>query len=110
MPPHSYITRIILGIALAAIPAAAFAHTGHGVEGFTGGFVHPLQGFDHIIAMVGVGLIAAKLGGRALWELPAAFLSMMAARRLFGHAGRCLAVCRNGHSFFRRRLCSYTSL
>lgn len=46
----------------------AFAHLGLGqVAGFTHGFVHPLSGFDHIVAMVAVGLHAAQLGGRNLW-------------------------------------------
>lgn len=91
MPPRSYVARFGLGIALAAIPATAFAHPGHGIaQGFSSGFVHPLQGLDHLIAMVAVGMIAARMGGRALWALPAAFLSMLALGGFLGMQGRVL--------------------
>ncbi|MES2308765.1 MAG: HupE/UreJ family protein, partial [Verrucomicrobiota bacterium] len=34
------------------------------------GFVHPLHGLDHILAMIAVGLWAAQLGRRATWVIP----------------------------------------
>ncbi len=88
-----------LGIAFSALPAAAFAHPGHGVEGFADGFVHPLQGLDHLIAMVAVGLIAAKIGGRALWEVPVAFLSMMTLGGCLGMQGAVLPFAETGILF-----------
>ena len=69
--------------ALTAVSASsAFAHPHHvhapGTEhGLAAGFLHPLLGFDHLLAMFAVGLLAAQLGGRALWALPAAFLGLM---------------------------------
>lgn len=51
------------------------------------GFSHPMGGLDHVLAMAAAGLWAARMGGRAVWALPAAFLSMMAAGGLFGGAG-----------------------
>lgn len=39
--------------------------------------LHPLQGQDHLLAMVTVGLLAALIGGRALWAVPASFVGMM---------------------------------
>jgi urease accessory protein len=62
---------------LALAPAAASAHPGHDAAGLVQGFMHPLGGFDHIIAMVAVGLMAARLGGRALWLVPASFVAAM---------------------------------
>jgi hypothetical protein len=110
MPPRSYVARFGLGIALAAIPVTAFAHTGHGIaQGFSSGFVHPLQGLDHLIAMVAVGMIAARMGGRSLWALPAAFLSMLALGG-FRHARQSLAICRDKHCSFPRSLWTCTSL
>ncbi len=42
------------GLAL-ALPAAA--HPGHGLEsGFVAGFLHPLGGLDHLLALLAVGL------------------------------------------------------
>src|SRR5262249_61333673 len=65
----------LLTAALTLIPAAAFAHTGVGdVHGFATGFAHPLDGLDHILAMMTVGIFAWQLGGGRLWVGPAAFV------------------------------------
>jgi urease accessory protein len=75
--------------ALAALaPQAAYAHTGVGdASGFAHGFTHPIGGIDHVLAMVTVGLFAAHLGGRALWLVPASFVTMMAAGGALGFYG-----------------------
>jgi urease accessory protein len=66
----------------------ALAHTGIGeTTGLAHGFVHPIGGMDHVLAMVAVGLIAALTGGRALWLVPASFVSMMAVGGALGMAG-----------------------
>jgi len=73
---------------LAAMATAAEAHTGIGsTSGFGPGFSHPLGGVDHILAMVAVGLFAAHLGDRALWLVPASFVTMMAFGGAAGIAG-----------------------
>src|SRR6185369_92072 len=78
----------LLVLAIAAAPATAFAHVGVGdAHGFTHGFIHPISGIDHILAMVAVGMFAARLGGRALWLVPATFVLMMAAGGALGAAG-----------------------
>ena len=60
------------------LPTAVFAHPAIGpAAGFTHGFAHPLGGIDHVLAMIAVGLLAANLGGHALWALPLAFISLM---------------------------------
>lgn len=71
---------------LAATPLA-MAHPGHGPMDFTTGLVHPLTGWDHLLAMVAIGLWAALLGGRARWALPTAFVSAMALGAAAGIAG-----------------------
>jgi urease accessory protein len=64
----------------AAIISPAFAHTGVGSHfGFVGGITHPLFGLDHLLTMVGVGVWAALVGGKARWLWPAAFVTIMAA-------------------------------
>jgi urease accessory protein len=76
-------------VALAAIlaPTLASAHPGHEGTSLVHGFMHPLGGVDHIIAMVAVGLLAARLGGRALWLVPASFVVTMAAAGVAGMMG-----------------------
>lgn len=66
----------------------AEAHTGAGnTMGFGHGFGHPFSGLDHVLAMVAVGLFAANLGHRALWLVPASFVSMMMIGGVLGIAG-----------------------
>jgi urease accessory protein len=76
------LTRIVAlsAIAGAAMTAPAWAHTGIGAHGhgFMAGFLHPLMGLDHMLAMLGVGVWAAQLGKRATWLVPAAFVAVMA--------------------------------
>jgi urease accessory protein len=83
--------RLFLRAALAALvlaPSAALAHTGvGGTQGFGPGFLHPLGGLDHQLAMVMVGMFAWQLGGRALWLVPATFVLVMAAGGLLGVSG-----------------------
>jgi urease accessory protein len=75
-------------LALVAVPTIALAHPGHdGTPGFIHGFLHPLGGLDHILAMVAVGLFAARLGGRALWLVPASFVVTMAVAGVAGMTG-----------------------
>jgi urease accessory protein len=60
------------------IPVPALAHLGgDSVSDFATGFSHPFGGFDHVLAIVAVGLFAAALDGRALWAVPTVFVSMM---------------------------------
>lgn len=64
------------------------AHPGHGVAyGFGHGISHPLNGLDHILAMIAVGLWASQIGGRALWAVPATFVGAMGLGGLLGMAG-----------------------
>lgn len=80
-----------MGGLLLVLPALAQAHPGHDGHDltwdFSGGFAHPLSGWDHLLAMVAVGLWAAQLGGRARWLVPAAFVSVMTLGAVIGHAG-----------------------
>ena len=60
------------------VPSIAHAHVGIGeTSGFTHGVSHPLTGIDHLCAMIAVGLWAAQTGGRAIWAVPLAFVSVM---------------------------------
>jgi len=81
--------RLLAIVALTlGMSGAAFAHTGQGAAfSFSSGFFHPFGGLDHILAMVAVGLLAAQLGGRALWLVPGTFVTVMALAAAAGVAG-----------------------
>ena len=80
-----------MGAILLALPALAQAHPGHDGHDltwdFSSGFAHPLSGWDHLLAMIAVGLWAAQLGGRARWLVPAAFVSVMTLGATLGRTG-----------------------
>ena len=83
-------------ISLAAVIPAS-AHVGVGpVDTFSRGFLHPLSGIDHILAMVAVGLYAANLGGRAIWLVPSAFVGTMILGGLLGYYGWPLPMVETG--------------
>ncbi|NOU42781.1 MAG: TonB-dependent receptor [Methyloglobulus sp.] len=50
------------------------------------GFSHPLEGWDHIVTMIAVGIWAAQLRGVAIWMLPVTFVSVMSLGGLAGAA------------------------
>ncbi len=71
-------TCCILGSFAIACASPAFAHTGTGLPGgFASGFLHPLTGFDHMLAMVSVGLWGAFLGRPLIVALPVIFPTVM---------------------------------
>ncbi|MET0659088.1 MAG: HupE/UreJ family protein [Steroidobacteraceae bacterium] len=66
-------------LALIALPGLAGAHTGdHSTMSFIAGCAHPFTGLDHLIAMLGVGVIAARASDGARYGLPLGFLGAMA--------------------------------
>ena len=75
--------------ALATLSAqTAFAHVGQGeAYGLLTGFLHPLSGWDHVLAMVAVGLWGAQLGAPAIVVLPVAFPLVMAMGGMLGFLG-----------------------
>jgi urease accessory protein len=80
--------RLALAAAAAVSATPALAHTGgHVFPSFMDGFLHPLGGADHVLAMVTVGLFAAMLGGRAVWAVPATFVAMMLVGGALGLTG-----------------------
>jgi urease accessory protein len=58
---------------LVALPACAHPDANHGVSGFAAGFLHPLTGLDHLLAMLAVGIWAAQSQGEARWPLVLSF-------------------------------------
>ncbi|MBI3515726.1 MAG: HupE/UreJ family protein [Proteobacteria bacterium] len=77
---------LLLSLLALATPAMAHPLGGAGT-GWAAGFVHPLGGLDHALAMIAVGLWAAQLGGRALWLVPSTFVIVMLAGGALGASG-----------------------
>jgi urease accessory protein len=81
-------TRISIATAVLGLSAtAASAHTGLGASGFVHGFLHPIGGLDHVLAMLASGLLGAMIGGKARWFVPLTFIFAMIAGGAFGASG-----------------------
>ena len=86
------LTRIgtLAAIVGAVLVSPAWAHAGigpHSHSGFMAGFLHPLMGLDHELAMLGVGIWAVQLGKRAIWLVPASFVTVMIIGAALGIMG-----------------------
>jgi urease accessory protein len=75
------------GILVVGAAQPALGHPGHAGSEFSDGWWHPLLGIDHLLAMIAVGLLAVRLGGRALWMLPCGFLGGMLLGGMAAAAG-----------------------
>lgn len=80
-------SRFLVAIAFCAAAMPAWAHVDAAAGGWLAGLSHPWSGWDHVIAMVAVGLWGAQLGRPALWLLPVAFPLVMSLGGLAGLLG-----------------------
>ena len=78
--------RALLFACAAASPALAWAHPGHD-GGFLQAALHPFHGLDHVLAAVAVGVWGARLGGKAAWALPLAFVAALLGGAALGIVG-----------------------
>lgn len=80
MSKFRIVSPILLGILMGLFPSVVYAHDGTPVPfgGFLSGLVHPVLGYDHLLAMLSVGILSAQIGGRAIWTVPATFVCVMA--------------------------------
>jgi len=84
-PQRATIAILVFVALMMAGPASA--HIGTGLPGgFVSGFAHPLSGFDHLLAMVAVGIWGAFLGRPLIFALPVIFPTVMAGGAVLGMA------------------------
>jgi urease accessory protein len=80
--------RLVLTLLGLLLAATAHAHSDQVASGgFLAGYLHPLTGFDHMLAMVSVGIWGATLGAPLLWALPVAFPMFMVVGGVLGILG-----------------------
>ena len=84
-----YIPRYLMPtLVILVLVSPANAHVERGqAAGFLMGLQHPWSGFDHILAMIAVGLWGAQLGNPALWVLPITFPMVMSFGAMMGLLG-----------------------
>src|ERR1035438_6369262 len=86
--PHEGVVVALAAVAALFLGSSAEAHMGTGLPGgFASGFKHPLTGFDHVLAMVSVGLWGAFLGRPLIYALPVIFPAIMVGGAVLGMRG-----------------------
>lgn len=78
-----YLLKLFL-IFLIFSPTVALAHASADGSGFMAGFTHPIFGFDHLLAMVSVGILSSLLGGSQIWRIPFLFVGAMIVGGIIG--------------------------
>jgi urease accessory protein len=80
---------VLLALLVLLPPCAALAHEEGAAAGssFLTGFLHPIRGVDHVLAMFAIGLWGSQLGMPGIWVLPVAFPLVMALGGALGIAG-----------------------
>jgi urease accessory protein len=79
--------KVALFVLAATVAPAAWAHPGHGGVGFAAGFTHPFTGVDHLLALLAIGIWAARQQGAARLGVAALVLVSMAAGALTAFSG-----------------------
>ncbi len=81
-----HLMKILLMIL--SLSALAFGHTTTLESGgFGSGFLHPISGLDHVLAMVGVGMVAFLASNKRGYTLLAAFMGAMIVSAILGYTG-----------------------
>ncbi|MDA7980693.1 MAG: HupE/UreJ family protein [Pirellulales bacterium] len=74
---QSFLIVAVAATLVLGLTTVSSAHPGHLGDHFGDGFTHPFMGWDHLLAMFAVGLLAVRHQGRAFLTLPATFLLAM---------------------------------
>jgi len=74
-------------VSVLALPNIVYAHVADGGTGFMAGFSHPVLGFDHLLAMLSVGILSTQMGGKSIWKIPATFVVVMLIGGVLGMKG-----------------------
>ncbi len=82
-----FITFTLLVVFFPSLASAHIMGDMHLHDSFLAGFLHPLTGLDHLLAMLSVGIISTQMKhSHAIWTLPATFIGAMV---IGGIAGMC---------------------
>ena len=93
-------SKLCITLVLMSLASAAYAHSGEeGANGFLAGVLHPVTGFDHLLAMVAVGIWGATLGRPLIWVLPVAFPMLMVVGGILGITGVAVPYIETGIAF-----------
>ncbi|MFI8479019.1 HupE/UreJ family protein [Pseudomonas sp. NPDC078700] len=74
-----HLPQLGLWLIIMLVSTGAQAHSG-----VQAGWLHPLSGMDHLLAMIAIGAWSTQMGGRAIWIVPSAFVCSMMVGGVLG--------------------------
>ncbi|HVK56496.1 MAG TPA: HupE/UreJ family protein [Burkholderiales bacterium] len=81
----SVFRSIVAFLVVCSFPVIAYAHPGHSHDANAlAGFIHPLLGVDHLLAMLAIGAWAAQSEGRRVWLAPSLFVGFLGIGAVLG--------------------------
>lgn len=88
---HRFIFKCFAVFTAIMLPSLALAHSGHEntliSTGVLMGMLHPLLGLDHLLSLIAVGVLSARLNGKQKCLVPLCFVALMLLGFTFAHAG-----------------------
>ncbi|MFZ6756419.1 HupE/UreJ family protein [Undibacterium sp. Ji50W] len=87
---------IALSLAMTTLPASAHDSVLHTMNALQDGFLHPFTGFDHLLAMLAIGIWAAQQKHAQAWLIPANFPVVMVVGGALALAGIALPGVEHG--------------
>ncbi|WP_394242929.1 HupE/UreJ family protein [Vibrio astriarenae] len=81
-----------LFILMCIFPSVVLAHGVESSAGFLSGVVHPMLGWEHLLAMIAVGMLGSQYHSAAVWQVPAAFITSLLVGLYLGESGVLLAL------------------
>ncbi len=82
--------KYIIAALTLVLPSIVFAHSGHDQAslsvGFSGGFLHPLLGLDHLLTLIAVGVLSVRIEGKQKYMIPLSFMALMLAGFFTAHS------------------------
>ena len=96
MQNKRYLEGTVFFLSLLTVPVVQAHNVASEGINLLAGFSHPLLGWDHLLAMLAVGLWAAQQNGRFVWRLPMVFLAMMIIGVIVAGAGVALPALETG--------------
>ncbi|MGX9416054.1 HupE/UreJ family protein [Vibrio sp. WJH972] len=74
-----------LSVGLVLVSSSSFAHTGHSAHGsFVEGILHPLTGWDHLLAMALIGLFLSEFTFRNASKISGVIMAAIASGYIIG--------------------------
>ncbi|HAT1822055.1 TPA: hypothetical protein JAZ42_12785 [Legionella pneumophila] len=89
---------VFVAVTTVLMPSIVFAHHAEFMRNdpFLQGLSMPIHGIDHMLFSLAVGLIAAQIGGRALWSVPLVFAVAMVLGGILNVSGIAIPLLQYG--------------